>query len=71
MVRCLLSLVPKADVPLHVRARDPLDRDALFLAVQNFHAPVALELLQNFRADPDRPSAHGHHFATTPLGVAV
>ena len=70
VLRCLLDHIPPRDVRVHIETTDHLDRDALFIAVQNFHVEVAKELL-SLKADPNRPCAHGHHFATTPLGVAV
>ena len=60
----------QADKTTHISSRDHLDRDALFIAVQNFHVGVAEELLLR-GADPNKTSAHGHHFAITPLSVAV
>ena len=70
VAKCLLELIPRGDVGKHITSTDNLGRDALFIAVQNFHADIVVELLKR-RADPNRCCAHGHHFATTPLGVAV
>ena len=70
IVNLLLDSVPPHKVQQQVLTTDVLDRDALFVAVQNFHLDVVKELLSR-KADPNKSSAYGHHFATTPLGVAV